>query len=274
VYEVTDHSDAHPAAGSPRTALLIISCLDGYERNGVNLLGCSPGARASAVLRLGRALHLHRRTRGGSVFQDHKTRRSGASSPGCARAGLAHGSAEARRAQEASYVAAASSKYVEDAHGVAGCTSATAVRRQRTAARPGRIEGFEARAPDRDVLPIGLPDATQDSSASRSRNQATLWREARAPASAAQCTSVFYSSKDGHRVRCTSRIGATMVKDGISVALLGYGGFRRSSQPANRRRCRRGSRWAARTPRRTCRAAESTDDWHRGGRWQQAACVR
>ena len=92
-------------------------------------------------------------------------------------------------------------------------------------------------------------------------DQATLWRDARVPASSAEFVTeqVFYYSKDGTRVPMYITHRRDLAKDGNQPLLLyGYGGFGISLTPAYRPGYRRGSRWAARTRRPTCAAAAST----------------
>jgi prolyl oligopeptidase len=100
-------------------------------------------------------------------------------------------------------------------------------------------------------------------------NQATLWREARAPASAAEFVTeqVFYSSKDGTRVPMYITHRRDMVKDGNQPLLLyGYGGFDLSLTPSYRPAVQAWLEMGGAYAEANLRGGgEYGEAWHRGG---------
>jgi len=247
VYEVTDHPTRIPAGRVTEDGhYLIITLFDGYERNGVNLLDLQhPGARAQRLFFAWDALYTFIGVHGEDLyFRTTKDAPLGrvialdARAPGSWRTVVPEGTTAL---EEASYVGGRIiAKYVEDAHGVA--------RVYERDGRPvgsvplpglGGIEGFEGEGNQTETF-FSYTDYLTPRKIFRFEvpaNQARLWREARAPASAAQFVTeqVFYGSKDGTRVPMYITHRRDMAKDGDQPLLLyGYGGFDLSLTPAYR----------------------------------------
>ncbi len=247
VYEVTDHPTRIPAGRVTDDGhYLIITLFDGYERNGVNLLDLQrPGARAQRLFFAWDALYTFIGAHGEDLyFRTTKEAPLGrvialdARAPGSWRTVVPEGTTAL---EEASYVGGRIvAKYVEDAHGVA--------RLYERDGRPvgnvplpglGGIEGFRGEGSQTETF-FSYTDYLTPRKIFRFEvpaNQATLWREARAPASTAEFVTeqVFYSSKDGTRVPMYITHRRDMVKDGNQPLLLyGYGGFDVSLTPAYR----------------------------------------
>jgi prolyl oligopeptidase len=247
VYEVTDHPTRIPAGRVTEDGhYLIITLFDGYERNGVNLLDLRrPGARAQRLFFAWDALYTFIGAHGEDLyFRTTKEAPLGrvialdARAPGSLRTVVPEGTTAL---EEASYVGGRIiAKYVEDAHGVAQVYERDG-RPVGTVPLPGLggIEGFEGEGTQTETF-FSYTDYLTPRKIFRLEvpaNQATLWREARAPASAAQFVTeqVFYSSKDGTRVPMYITHRRDMVKDGNQPLLLyGYGGFDVSLTPSYR----------------------------------------
>ena len=247
VYEVTDHPTRIPAGRVTDDGhYLIITLFDGYERNGVDLLDLQrPGARVQRLLFAWDALYTFIGAHGEELyFRTTKDAPLGrviavdARAPGSWRTVVPEGTAAL---EEASYVGGRIiAKYVEDAHAVA--------RLYERDGRPagnvplpglGGIEGFEGEGHQTETF-FSYTDYLTPRKIFRFEipaNQATLWREARAPASTDQFVTeqVFYSSRDGTRVPMYITHRRDMVKDGNQPFLLyGYGGFDLSLTPTYR----------------------------------------
>src|SRR6266513_458288 len=247
VYEVTDHPTRIPAGRVTDDGhYLIITLFDGYERNGVDLLDLQrPGARVQRLFFAWDALYTFVGAHGEELyFRTTKDALLGrviavdARAPASWRTVVPEGTAAL---EEASYVGGRIiAKYVEDAHAL--------VRLYERDGRPagnvplpglGGIEGFEGEGYQTETF-FSYTDYLTPRRIFRFEipaNQATLWREARAPASTAQFVTeqVFYSSRDGTRVPMYITHRRDMVKDGNQPFLLyGYGGFDVSLTPTYR----------------------------------------
>jgi prolyl oligopeptidase len=247
VYEVTDHPTRIPAGRVTDDGhYLIITLFDGYERNGVNLLDLRrPGARVQRLFFAWDALYTFVGAQGEDLyFRTTKDAPLGrvialdARVPGTWRTVVPEGTTAL---EEATYVGGRIvARYVEDAHGVA--------RVYERNGRPvgnvplpglGGIEGFQGEGNQTETF-FSYTDYLTPRKIFRFEvpaNQATLWREARAPASTAEFVTeqVFYSSRDGTRVPMYITHRRAMVKDGNQPLLLyGYGGFDLSLTPAYR----------------------------------------
>src|SRR2546423_949971 len=244
VYEVTDHPTRIPAGRVTDDGhYLIITLFDGYERNGVDLLDLQrPGARAQRLFFAWDALYTFIGAHGEDLyFRTTKDAPLGrviavdARAPTIWRTVVPEGTTAL---EEASYVGGRIiAKYVEDAHGVA--------RLYERDGRPagnvpspglGGIEGFEGEGNQTETF-FSYTDYLTPRKVFRFEvpaNQATLWREARAPASTAEFVTeqVFYTSRDGTRVPMYITHRRDMVKDGNQPFLLyGYGGVGPSPPP-------------------------------------------
>ncbi|TLZ37741.1 MAG: S9 family peptidase [Gammaproteobacteria bacterium] len=246
VYEVTDHPTRIPAGRVTDDGhYLIITLFDGYERNGVDLLDLrSPGARVQRLFFAWDALYTFIGAHGEELyFRTTKDAPLGrviavdARAPASWRTVVPEGTAAL---EEASYVGGRIiAKYVEDAHALA--------RLYERDGRPvgnvplpglGGIEGFEGDGDQTETF-FSYTDYLTPRKIFRFEipaNQATLWREARAPSTAEFVTEqVFYSSRDGTRVPMYITHRRDMVKDGNQPFLLyGYGGFDVSLTPTYR----------------------------------------
>jgi len=247
VYEVTDHPTRIPAGRVTDDGhYLIITLFDGYERNGVNLLDLRhPGARAQRLFFAWDALYTFIGARGEDLyFRTTKDAPLGrvialdARAPTTWRTVVPEGTAAL---EEATYVGGRIvAKYVEDAHDVA--------RLYERDGRPvgnvplpglGGIEGFQGEGNQTETF-FSYTDYLTPRKIFRFEvpaNQATLWREARAPARTAEFVTeqVFYTSKDGTRVPMYITHRRDMAKDGNQPLLLyGYGGFDLSLAPTYR----------------------------------------
>ncbi|TLY92341.1 MAG: S9 family peptidase [Gammaproteobacteria bacterium] len=246
VYEVTDHPTRIPAGRVTDDGhYLIITLFDGYERNGVDLLDLrSPGARVQRLFFAWDALYTFIGAHGEELyFRTTKDALLGrviavdARAPASWRTVVPEGTAAL---EEASYVGGRIiAKYVEDAHALA--------RLYERDGRPagnvplpglGGIEGFEGDGDQTETF-FSYTDYLTPRKIFRFEipaNQATLWREARAPSTAEFVTEqVFYSSRDGTRVPMYITHRRDMVKDGNQPFLLyGYGGFDVSLTPTYR----------------------------------------
>jgi len=247
VYEVTDHPTRIPAGRVTDDGhYLVITLFDGYERNGVDLLDLQrPDARVQRLFFAWDALYTFIGAHGEELY--FRTTRDAplgrvialdARTPTIWRTVVPEGTTAL---EEASYVGGRIiAKYVEDAHGVA--------RLYERDGRPagnvpspglGGIEGFEGEGNQTETF-FSYTDYLTPRKVFRFEvpaNQATLWREARAPASTAEFVTeqVFYTSRDGTRVPMYITHRRDMVKDGNQPFLLyGYGGFDLSLTPTYR----------------------------------------
>ena len=275
VYEVTDHPTHVPMARVTEDGhYLVVTLVEGYEKNGVELLDLRrPEAKpAAAVRRLGRACTATS-ARAATELTSRRTRNAplgavlavDAREPGTARTVVAEGTAAL---EQATYVGGRIiARYVEDAHGVARVYSADG---KPVGAVPlpglGGIEGFEGEGTQNETF-FSYTDYLTPRRIFRldvPTNSASLWREPRSPADATPFVTeqVFYTSKDGTRVPMYITHRRDMVKDGNQPLLLvrlrrvqhlahaavpaaGDGVARdgrrvRRGQPARRRRVRRG----------------------------------
>ncbi|HEY0768311.1 MAG TPA: prolyl oligopeptidase family serine peptidase [Steroidobacteraceae bacterium] len=247
VYEVTDHPTRIPAARVTDDGhYLVITLVEGYERNGVNLLDLRrAGARVQRIFSAWDALYTFIGAHGEDLyFQTTHDAPLGrvisvdARTPSTWRPIVP----EATTAlEEATYVGGRIvAKYVEDAHA-----------RARVYERDGRpvgnvplpglggIEGFHGEGTQTETF-FSYTDYLTPRKIYRLNvpaNQASLWREPRAATPTAEFVTeqVFYMSKDGTRVPMYITHRRDMVKDGNQPLLLyGYGGFDVSLTPAYR----------------------------------------
>jgi len=226
---------------------LVITQVEGYEHNGVELLDLRrPDAKARPLFTAWDALYSFIGAHGDELF--FQTTRDAplgqviavdVREPGLpSRTVVPQGSTAL---QEATYVGGrVIARYVEDAHAVARVYE----RDGRTVGRValpalGGIEGFYGTGTQAETF-FSYTDFLTPRKIYRfdvAANQPTLWREPRMPALSPQFITeqVFFTSKDGTRVPMyiTQRRGAP--KDGNQPLLLyGYGGFDISLTPGYR----------------------------------------
>ncbi len=247
VYEVTNHPTHVPMARVTEDGhYLVITLVEGYEKNGVDLLDLRQSGQKARPLFAGwDGLYTFIGARGHDLY--FRTTRDAplgrviavdVRDPSAGRIVVPEG---ATALEEATYVGGRIiAKYVENAHGVA--------RVYERDGRPvgevplpglGRIEGFTGEGAQSETF-FSYTDYLTPSRIYRfdvPANQATLWREARAPQAASQFVTeqVFYPSKDGTRVPMYITHRRDLVKDGNQPMLLyGYGGFDVSLTPVYR----------------------------------------
>ncbi|MGH8266060.1 MAG: prolyl oligopeptidase family serine peptidase [Steroidobacteraceae bacterium] len=247
VYAVTDHPTRIPAARvTDDGRFLVITLVEGYEKNGVSLLDLRhPGAKAQPVFSAWDALYRFIGSQGDELyFQTTKDAPLSrviavdARDPAAARTVVPEGHTAL---EEATYVGGRIvARYVEDAHGVARVYERDG-RPVGEVPLPGKggIDGFQGEGRQTETF-FGYTDYLTprriyhfDVPASK----VTLWREPRVPASTAAYVTeqVFYASKDGTRVPMYITHRRDMVKDGSQPVLLyGYGGFDISLTPQYR----------------------------------------
>jgi prolyl oligopeptidase len=248
VYEVTNHPTHIPTARVTEDGrYLIVTLVEGYEKNAVDVLDLrNPGAKPRAVFHDWDALYTFIGSRGHELyFQTTHHAQLGriiavdARDPLALRRTIVQEGSTALEA--ATYVGGRIiAKYVENAHGVA--------RVYERDGRPvgevplpgmGGIDGFRGEGAQTETF-FSYTDYLTPRKIFRfdvPTTQATLWREAPAPAAAAQFVTeqVFYYSKDGTRVPMFITHRRDMVRDGNQPLLLyGYGGFDISLTPVYR----------------------------------------
>jgi prolyl oligopeptidase len=247
VYEVTNHPTHVPVARvSEDGHYLVITLVEGFDKNGVDLLDLSrPGAKPQALFAGWDARYLYL-----GVHQNELYFQSTHDAP------LGHVIALDPRApaaarivvreagtalQEATLVGGhIIAKYVEDAHSV--------VRVYEPDGRPlgevplpglGGVEGFDGEDAQNETF-FSYTDYLTPRRIYRfdvAGDRATLWREPPAVGSTAQFVTeqVFYHSQDGTRVPMYITHRRDLVKDGNQPLLLyGYGGFDISLTPVYR----------------------------------------
>jgi len=244
VYEVTNHPTRIPMARVTEDGhYLVITLVEGYEKNGVELLDLHhPDEGARPLFSDWDALYNFIGARGRELFfQTTQHAPLGrviavdARDPAARRPVVPEGAAAL---EEATYVGGRIvAKYVEDAHAVA--------RVYERDGHPvgevplpgmGRIGGFQGEGTQRETF-FSYTDYLTPRTIFHfevPRNEATVWRAARIPASTAEFVTeqVFYNSKDGTRVPMFITHRRDMTRDGNQPMLLyGYGGFNISLTP-------------------------------------------
>ncbi len=247
VYEVTNHPTRIPMARVTEDGhYLVVTLVEGYENNGVELLDLrGADAKPQPLFSAWDALYTFIGARGQDLyFQTTRDAPLGrviaidAREPNPARTLVPEG---ATALEEASYVGGRIiARYIEDAHGVA--------RVYERDGRPlgnvtlpglGRIAGFHGEGAQNETF-FSYTDYLTPTKIYRfdvPANEATLWREPRTSASNAQFVTeqVFYPSKDGTRVPMYITHRRDLVRDGNQPFLLyGYGGFDISLTPEYR----------------------------------------
>jgi len=247
VYQVTDHPTHIPWATVTEDGhYLIITLVEGYEKNGVDLINLRhPERPPRRLFAQWDALYRFIGSRGQELyFQSTREAPLGhvlALDAGAASAPRVVVHQGASALEEATYVGGRIvAKYVENAHGVA--------RVYERDGRPvgevplpglGRIQGFQGEGTQTETF-FAYTDYLTPTRIYRfdvSANQASLWRAATVPPAAAQFVTeqVYYLSKDGTRVPMYITHRRDLVKDGNQPMLLyGYGGFDLSLTPVYR----------------------------------------
>jgi prolyl oligopeptidase len=247
VYEIKDRTTRIPRGRVTEDGhYLVITQVEGYERNGIELLDLlKPGAQAQPLLMGWDALYNFIGSRGDELYF-HTTQNAplgrviaiDARQPASRRTVVAEG---ATAIEEATYVGGRIvAKYVEDAHGVARIYERDG-RLAGTVPLPGLggIEGFQGEG-NRSETFFSYTDYLTPRRIYRldvSTDEATLWREPHVPASMADFVTeqVFYTSKDGTRVPMYITHRRDLTKNGDTPVLLyGYGGFNVSATPSYR----------------------------------------
>jgi prolyl oligopeptidase len=247
VYEIKDHPTRIPQGRVTEDGhYLVITQVEGYEKNGVELLDLlKPGAQAQPLLMGWDALYNFIGSRGDELYF-HTTHNAPL---GCVIAIDAHQPASQRTVvaegasaiEEATYVGGRIvAKYVEDAHGVARIYERGG-RLAGTVPLPGLggIDGFGGEG-NRSETFFSYTDYLTPRRIYRldvSTDEATLWREPHVPASMADFVTeqVFYASKDGTRVPMYITHRRDLARTGDTPLLLyGYGGFNISATPSYR----------------------------------------
>ena len=247
VYQVSNHATRIPQARvSEDGHYLIVTLVEGYERNGVDVLDLRhPDSPPRPLFSAWDALYNYIGVHGHElIFQTTQEAPLGrviavdARDPSSRRVVVPEG---ATALEEASYVGGRIiAKYVEDAHGVARIYERDG-RPVGDVALPGLggIAGFHGEEAQTETF-FSYTDYLTPLKIFRldvAANQASLWRAPAAPAAATDFLTeqVFYTSKDGTRVPMYITHRRDMVKDGNQPLLLyGYGGFDISLTPTYR----------------------------------------
>jgi prolyl oligopeptidase len=247
VYAVEDNPTRIPAAKVTDDGhYLIITLVEGYEKNGVSVLDLrSSAAKVEPLFARWDALYTFMGSHGDELFfQTTKDAPLGrvivvdARAPHEVRTVVPEGT---MALQQATYVGGRIiARYVEDAHDVARVYE----RDGRAAGEvplPGKggVDGFEGEGKQSETF-FGYTDYLTPRRIYHfdvPTSKVTLWREPRVPAPTADYLTeqVFYSSKDGTRVPMYITHRRDLVKDGNQPVLLyGYGGFDISLTPQYR----------------------------------------
>ena len=249
VYEVTNHPTRIPWGRVTEDGhYLVITLVDGYEKNGVELIDLrQPDGGARPLFPEWDGLYTFIGSHGEELYfrttKDAPFGRVIAVDAHAARAGAVRTLIPQAQAtlQEATYVGGRFiAKYVENAHSVV-----------RVYERDGRIvgevplpgmgsvDGFEGEGRQTETF-FGYTDYLTPRRIYRfdvPANQAAVWREPHIPASTSAYVTeqVFYASKDGTRIPMYITHRRDMVRDGNQPLLLyGYGGFDVSLTPQYR----------------------------------------
>jgi prolyl oligopeptidase len=247
VYEIKDHPTRIPQGRVTEDGhYLVITQVEGYEKNGVELLDLlKPGAQAQPLLMGWDSLYNFIGSRGDELYF-HTTHNAplgrviaiDAHQPASQRTVVAEG---ATAIAEATYVGGRIvAKYIEDAHGIARIYERDG-RLAGTVPLPGLggIDGFRGEG-NRSETFFSYTDYLTPRRIYRldvSTDEATLWREPHVPASMADFVTeqVFYASKDGTRVPMYITHRRDLARTGDTPVLLyGYGGFNISATPSYR----------------------------------------
>jgi prolyl oligopeptidase len=247
IFEVSDHATRIPAGRVTEDGrYLVITEVEGYERNGVLLLDLrTPGAKPKPIFTSWDALYTFMGAQGDQLyFQTTLGAPLGrvimvdARQPTPAHAVVPEGTTAI---EEATYVGGRIViKYVEDAHGVARLYERDG-REVATVPLPGLggIAGFHGEGTQTETF-FSYTDYLTPRRIYRydvKSNQAVLWREPKVDAAVADLITeqVFYHSKDGTRVPMYITHRRDQKKDGNNPFLLyGYGGFNVSATPSYR----------------------------------------
>jgi len=247
VYQVTNHPTHIPWGRVTEDGhYLVITLVEGYEKNGVDLIDlrhpeAKPrplfdawDARYVFIGKHGRELYFQttRDAELGRVIavdaRDSQVQRT-----------VVHQGASAL--EQATYVGGRIiARYIEDAHGVARVYERDG-RPVGSVSLPGLggIEGFEGEGSQEETF-FSYTDYLTPRRIYRlgvAGNQVSLWRDARAPAAAADFITeqLYYNSKDGTRVSLYITRRRDSPRDGTQPLLLyGYGGFDVSVTPSYR----------------------------------------
>jgi prolyl oligopeptidase len=245
VYRVINHPTRVPTARVTEDGhYLVITLVEGYERNGVELLDLRhPQEGARPAFTDWDALYTFIGSRGHELF--FRTTYHAplgriiaidARDPTITRRTVVAEGATAL--EEATYVGGRIiAKYVQDAHAVARVFERDG-RPVGDVSLPGlgRVEGFHGEGAQSETF-FSYTDYLTPRKIFRldvPANTATLWREAHVPASTAQFVTeqVFYNSKDATRVPMYITHRRDVAQDGNQPVLLyGYGGFNISLTP-------------------------------------------
>jgi len=249
VYAVTDHPSRIPSGRVTEDGhYLIITLVDGYERNGVSVLDLrQPGAKVKPLFYAWDALYEFIGASGDRLFfqttNEAPRRRVIAVDPRqpTSTSWQTVVPEQDFALQEAAYVGGRIvAKYVQDAHSIARVYERDG-RAVGTVPLPGlgHVEGFEGEGSQTETF-FSYTDYLNPPQIYRfdvSANAASLWRK---PTNAAVTDSyvteqVFYTSKDGTRIPMFITHRRGMVRDGDQPVLLyGYGGFNVSLTPTYR----------------------------------------
>jgi prolyl oligopeptidase len=248
IYEVTDNPTRIPAARVTEDgAWLVITQVEGYEKNGVYVLDLRhPGAKPQPLLAAWDALYTFIGAHGDELyFRTTKGAPNGRvivvdarGAPPTPRTVVPEGTSAL---EEAGYVGGRIiARYVEDAHGVARIFERDGrVVGEVPLPGQGGIDGFHGEGRQSETF-FGYTDYLTPHRIYRldvGANQAVLWREPHmAAATDAYVTSqVFFTSKDGTRVPMYITHRRDLEKNSDNPVLLyGYGGFNVSLTPQYR----------------------------------------
>jgi prolyl oligopeptidase len=247
VYEVTNHPTHIPWGKVTEDGhYLVITLIEGYERNAVELLDLRrPGARPRPLFAAWDARYQFVGAHGRELYflttQEAPLGRVIAVDPNepLVRRTLVPEAASAL--EQVSYVGGRIiARYVEDAHGVARLYERDG-RPVGSVSLPGLggIEGFGGESSDSETF-FSYTDYLMPRRIYRLEvpaNQVSLWRDTRTPPATADFVTeqVFYNSKDGTRVPMYITHRRDMARDGNQPMLLyGYGGFDISLTPVYR----------------------------------------
>jgi prolyl oligopeptidase len=248
VYAMSDHSTRIPSGRVTEDGrYLVITQVEGYDRNGVVLLDLKhPEAPARDLFTAWDALYDYIGAGGGELFfqttRDAPLGRVIAVDPSAAAPVMRTIVTESRTAlQESTYVGGhIFAKYVENAHGVARVFESDG-RPLGTVPLPGlgSIEGFHGEGAQTETF-FSYTDFLTPRRIFRfevRENQSSVWRQPQVPPMHGEFVTeqLFYLSKDGTRVPMFITHRRDMPRDGNQPVLLyGYGGFDISLTPAYR----------------------------------------
>ena len=249
VYEVTNHPTRIPAGRVTYDGrYLVITQLDGYEKNAVSILDLrKPAATAKPLFYAWDALYDFIGSQDDKLYfmttknAPHRRIIVVDARQSAATVWPTILPEQNTALDSAAYIGGKIvAKYVEDAHGVARIYDAEgAPLGDVTLPGLGDVAGFEGDATDSETF-FSYTDYLTPTQIYRydvRTNTATLWRKPKIDATTDQYVTdqVFYNSKDGTRIPMFITHRRDMVKDGNNPVLLyGYGGFNVSLTPAFR----------------------------------------